>query len=118
MEDANPNELDRPKRVRRTHSKVFKARLVALAESGNMSVAQIALDNRINANQLRRWMNEAHPVKASQKMLPVSVADIPAEVSVTTASTVVMELTISGSAIRIHHTWDPQAVATLIRSLQ
>ncbi len=93
MEDPISRELDRPKRVRRTHFKAFKAQLVALAEAGEVSVAKIAMDNRINANQLRKWMKESHPVKASQKMVPVSVADKQVEISGNAAGTVVMELT-------------------------
>lgn len=54
MEDLNASELERPKRIRRTHSKAFKAQLVGKAEAGEVSVAQTAMDNRINANQLRK----------------------------------------------------------------
>lgn len=118
MEDLNPKELDRPKRVRRTHSKTFKAQLVALAEAGEVSVAKIAMDNRINANQLRKWMNESHPLPTKQNMVPVSVTDSPAALSGNAASTVVMELNIHGLSIRIQHAWDPLAVATLIKALQ
>ena len=70
MEDLNPSDLERPKRVRRTHSKAFKAQLVALAEAGDMSEAQIAMDNRINANQLRKWMKESGSAPAAQSMVP------------------------------------------------
>lgn len=118
MEDPIPSVLDRPKRIRRTHSKAFKAQLVALAEAGEVSVAKIAMDNQINANQLRKWMNESHPVPATLNMVPVSVTDSPAALSGNAAGTVVMELNIHGSAIRIHHAWDPLAVATLIKALQ
>ena len=118
MLDPNPAQLDRPKRVRRTHSKAFKAQLVALAEAGEISVAKIAMDNRINANQLRKWMNETHLLPAKLNMVPVSVADSSATLAGGLAGTVVMELNVSGSAIRIHQTWDPLAVATLIKALQ
>lgn len=118
MQDLTPQQLDRQKRVRRTHSKAFKARLVAMAEADGASVAQIAMDNKINANQLRRWMKESYPRSESQTLLPVSVAvdtSIPASFH---PGTVVMELSVCSSTIRIHHAWDPQAVATLIKALQ
>ena len=118
MEEPNPKQLDRPKRVRRTHSKAFKAQLVAMAEAGEVSVAKIAMDNQINANQLRKWMKESHPVPAKQSMVPVSVTDRPVALSDNVAGTVVMELNVLGSAIRIHHAWDPLAVAALIKAVQ
>lgn len=38
---------------RRTFTKQFKAQLVAEVDHGERSIAQIALENRINANLLR-----------------------------------------------------------------
>lgn len=118
MEDLNPSDLERPKRVRRTHSKAFKAQLVALAEAGDMSVAQIAMDNRINANQLRKWMKESGSAPAAQSMVPVSVADTRVAPLFEDTGTVVMELNLNDSAIRIHQNWDPLAVAKLIKALR
>lgn len=48
------------KRTRRTHSKAFKAKLVALVAAGEKSIAQIAMEHDLNANQLHKW------IKASQ----------------------------------------------------
>ena len=46
-------------RRRRKHSAEFKARLVEACERPGMSSAAIAMANGINANLLRRWVNEA-----------------------------------------------------------
>lgn len=118
MEDLNPNHLEPQKRSRRTHSKAFKSRLVAMAEAGDASVAQIAMDHRINANQLRKWMKESHTAPESVNMLPVSVAGDSCSPLGAHTGTIVMELNVSGSSIRFYNAWDPQAVATLIKALQ
>ena len=39
---------------RRTFTKQFKAQLVAQVDDGQYSIAQIALENRINANLLHK----------------------------------------------------------------
>jgi len=49
----------RPYRKRRRHAPEFKARLVAECHSPGASVSRIALDNDLNANQLRRWIRES-----------------------------------------------------------
>jgi transposase-like protein len=115
MQDQLGPVLEAPsRRVRRTHSKAFKARLVAQAEAGGTSVAQIAMNNQINANQLRKWMNESSKKPASNTMVPVCVTDAPS----VTESGIVMELSISDASIRFHRAWDPLAVAKLIKALR
>jgi len=44
MQEQNSDQLERPKRVRRTHSKAFKAQLVAQANTGDVSVAKLAME--------------------------------------------------------------------------
>jgi transposase len=46
-------------RRRRKHSAEFKAQLVQACEQPGMSSAAIAMANGINANLLRRWVNDA-----------------------------------------------------------
>ena len=43
-------------RRRRTHSPEFKARVVAACRKPGVSIAAVALANRLNANLLRRWV--------------------------------------------------------------
>ncbi|MBK1887885.1 MULTISPECIES: IS66-like element accessory protein TnpA [Marinobacter] len=54
----NHVSVPRPYRKRCRHAPEFKARLVAEYHSPGASVLRIALDNDLNANQLRRWIRE------------------------------------------------------------
>jgi transposase len=45
--------------ARRKHSKAFKAASVVMARAPGASVAAVALSRGINANLLRRWIQEA-----------------------------------------------------------
>jgi transposase len=47
------------RRRRRKHSAEFKAQLVQACEQPGVSSAAIAMANGINANLLRRWVNDA-----------------------------------------------------------
>ena len=57
------------RRHRRKHSDEFKADSVAAAAQPGVSMASVALARGINANLLRRWVQEAEvsPVKAVTK---------------------------------------------------
>jgi transposase-like protein len=55
----NNVSVTRPYRKRRRHAPEFKARLVAECHSPGASVSRIALDNDLDANQLRRWIRES-----------------------------------------------------------
>ena len=61
----NNVSVTRPYRKRRRHSPEFKARLVAECLNPGASVSRIALDNDLNANQLRRWIRESKQVEGS-----------------------------------------------------
>ena len=47
------------RRRRRKHSAEFKAQLVEACQQPGVSSAAIALANGLNANMLRRWVNDA-----------------------------------------------------------
>jgi len=44
------------RRRRRTHSAEFKAKVVSACRQPGVSIAAVALANRLNANLLRRWV--------------------------------------------------------------
>ena len=50
---------EKNKRRRRRHSADFKARAVAACQAPGASLAGVALEWQLNANLLRRWVNEA-----------------------------------------------------------
>jgi transposase len=65
-------------RRRRKHSAEFKAQLVKACEQPGMSSAAIAMANGINANLLRRWVNESGPRGSSMPAsLPPSTSSPP-----------------------------------------
>ena len=51
---SNNGSPDR--RRRRTHSTEFKAKVVAACRKPGVSIAAVALDYRLNANLVRRWV--------------------------------------------------------------
>jgi transposase len=51
--------MDGKRITRRKHSKAFKAASVEMARAPGASVAAVALSRGINANLLRRWIQEA-----------------------------------------------------------
>ena len=57
-------------------SEEFKAKVVAAARKPGVSIAAIALANRLNANLLRRWVvaeEQAQPTKPARALAPVAV---------------------------------------------
>ena len=61
-------------RRRRTHSDEFKAKVVAACRRPGVSIAAIALANKLNANLLRRWVvaaADAEPTKPGRALTPV-----------------------------------------------
>ena len=46
------------RRRRRTHSPAFKAHVLQACSQPGVSIAAVALSNGLNANLVRRWLNE------------------------------------------------------------
>jgi transposase len=74
-------------RTRRTHEAAFKRRLIELTLAPRASVAQIALEHRLNANLLFKWRRE-HLRSVAQSlagsapaMLPVTLIESQAQQS-------------------------------------
>ncbi|MEM5318633.1 transposase [Paraburkholderia sp. JHI869] len=55
IEEVTPSE----RRRRRRYSEEFKATVVAACHGTGVSVAAVALEHRLNANLLRRWIDQA-----------------------------------------------------------
>ena len=58
---------------RRRHTDEFKSSVVAQCTVPGVSIAAVALQNGLNANLLRRWVNEAG-VKDEEQAVPARVA--------------------------------------------
>lgn len=89
--------MSSPLRQRRTHSKAFKAMLVAQCQQPGASIAAVAMAHQINDNLLRAWLRKATPtgelvtvgdtIATQPRIVPVQVAAVVAP---------------SASSIRIH----------------
>ena len=62
---------------RRWHSKEFKQAAIAACQGPGVSLASVALEKRINANLLRRWVKSA-AAKASAASIVQTVPAVPA----------------------------------------
>lgn len=112
----------RPGRRRRTHSAEFKAQVVAACRTPGVSIAAVALEHRLNANLLRRWVveedrdREAGLIAAGNgsqaPAIVASAAFVPVELprpAVETAQEIVIELRRGATVVKV--SW-PLAAAT------
>lgn len=110
------------RRRRRRHSAEFKAAVVAACRKPGVSIAAVALDQRLNANLLRRWVvaaeraQETVPIApkgvASACPMPVNAAFVPVEVQRPTAVSsqeIVIELRRGPTVVKV--SWPLAAAA-------
>jgi transposase-like protein len=101
-----------PKRPpRRTYTKEFKLDAVAQCERGDRSLAQVAMDLRINANLIRRWQKEQHDKTAGSALLPVQVA---ATSSPRTDNNTFLELSVADVTIKVVGNVETQRIVELV----
>ena len=107
------------RRRRRTHSAEFKAQVVAACRTPGVSIAAIALEYRLNANLLRRWVTEDDRIReagliaagngspapsiTSGAFVPVALP----EPSVATAQEIVIELRRGATLVKV--SWPVEA---------
>jgi transposase len=110
-----------PGRRRRTHSDEFKAQVVAACRTPGVSIAAVALEHRLNANLLRRWVVEEDrdreagliaagngspaPSITSGAFVPVALP----EPSVSTAQEIVIELRRGATVVKV--SWPMESAA-------
>lgn len=76
---VNTSDNDLGRRRRRKHGDEFKAKVVAAARKPGVSIAAVALANKLNANLLRRWVvaaEQAQPTKPGRALAPVDATPI------------------------------------------
>jgi transposase len=71
--------ISHPIRRRRHHASEFKQRLVALCQPG-VSISGVALAHGVNANLLRRWINQ-YPACMPSRSVTVPARLGPAQVN-------------------------------------
>lgn len=99
---------------RRTYTKEFKIDAVAQCERGDRSLAQVAMDLKINANLVRRWQKEQQSESSGTKLLPVQVA----RPTSSSQDTDYIELCVSNITIKVVGAFDHNRIADLVRVLR
>lgn len=105
------------RRRRRRHNAEFKAKVVAACRKPGVSIAAVALDHRLNANLLRRWVvaaERAGPAAAPMvaPATPASAAFVAVEVQsspVVSAQEIVIELRRGSTVAKV--SWPLAAAA-------
>jgi transposase-like protein len=110
------------RRRRRRHSDEFKARVVAACRKPGVSIAAVALDHRLNANLLRRWVVTAEraqdeasstpPAVPAASALPAHAAFVPVAVqrpAAVTALEIMIELRRGATVVKV--SWPVAAAA-------
>ena len=102
-------QTELPVRRRRRFSIEFKATLVAQCQPG-VSVSAVALENGINANQLRRWIREQ---AANLPVVSPKLTLVPIEVSAPVAGQSI-EVNIQKRDAQVNIRWPPSVTGLFI----
>ena len=107
-------------KTRRTYARQFKSEVIAQCLVPGASVSAIALGHGINANVIRKWL----PRRGSATMLPVTVESAPvvtrcggAMNTTPRAQRPPIELTLSGTTVRVPAGFDPQELRSIVQIL-
>jgi transposase-like protein len=71
---VNTSDDGNTRRRRRKHSAEFKAKVVSACRKPGVSIAAVALANRLNANLLRRWVVAEERALAAEPIESISAA--------------------------------------------
>ncbi len=122
--DADSQDID-GRRRRRRHSPTFKAMVIAECRRPGVSIAAVALRNRLNANLLRRWVvmangdgregaaavPEAATADLSPRTEPEAPEFIPVSVVRPVAKDAQLQIDIRRGALNIRVSWPVSAAA-------
>ena len=117
--DTFPIELP-ARRRRRRHSPEFRAAVIEACRQPGVSIAAVALANGLNANMLRKWVNEAEraerraPTSSAQVSQCVQVEPIAGFVPVALSSPAApsdIRIEVKRNATAISVTWPTSAAA-------
>ena len=112
------------RRKRRKWSDDEKRMICAQTVVPGVSVAQVARRYDLNANQIFNWLKDPkfapddHPEEDEAKILPVEVIAQPTPSETVPGPTGLIELELAnGHRLRISGSYDPEAIARLVRHL-
>lgn len=109
-------------RGRHTYLPEFKQWMVEQAQQPGMSLAGLAMGNQVNANQLRRWV-QLHGKRsvapaAATRLLPVTIAAVPAAVTAAPCAEVAVEIELAGAVVRVCEGVAPTALRLVLACLR
>lgn len=109
-------------RGRHTYLPEFKQWMVEQARLPGMSLAGLAMGNQVNANQLRRWV-QLHGKRsvapaAAARLLPVTIAAVPAAVTAAPCAEVPVEIELAGAVVRVREGVAPSALRLVLACLR
>ncbi|WP_250481344.1 transposase [Caballeronia sp. GAOx1] len=96
------------RRRRRRYTEDFKARVVAACQGTGVSVSAVALEHRLNANLLRRWLDQAEgrlPKRLSERPVETQSTPLPAFVPVAVGAK-----EVGSTEIRVEVRWGNQSI--------
>ena len=109
---------------RRTYSKSAKLALVDLCKQSGASVAALALAHGINANLLRRWINQygagsggTRPAPSEKRAALLPVTSYPSVPSPAAPEDRWIEISFKGATIRVRGVVDSQALGAVLDCL-
>ena len=88
-------------RQRRYHPAEFKAQLIALCQQPGASIAGVALEHRVNANLLRRWIRQ-HAGSLSGSAPTLVPIRLEAPIAVQTDDALRLEINTGSARVTIH----------------
>lgn len=124
MNEISPTAEPAPSR-RTRYSLEFKQRLVQASFAPGASIARLAREHGLNANQLFNWRHQYRkgqlgPVSPSPLLLPVDIIDAtaaPASTSPTPQTASSLELTLAKGRLSIHGRPDPETLRLVLQVL-
>ena len=88
-------------RQRRYHPAEFKAQLIALCQQPGASIAGVALEHRVNANLLRRWIRQ-HAGSLSGSAPTLVPIRLEAPIAAQTDDALRLEINTGSARVTIH----------------
>jgi transposase len=99
------NASSSTRRRRRQHSSEFKQGLVALCQPG-VSISAVALANGVNANLLRRWINQySNSLPSPLVMSPAKLVPVQVDMPPDTPANDAIEISIQKNGTCINIRW-------------
>lgn len=113
-------ESGQGRKRRPNYSLAFKRQLAEKACDENVSVAQLAMENGLNANMVFRWRRQLRAGQLSEGtvLLPVALAHSEVVQSTATQGVGLIEVRIGEVVVRIEGAPDTGTLGAVLRSLQ